>query len=113
MADVVQAFRYRGTDTHGKRVAGQIDATSRDEAVRRLRQSAIVPIELTAGAAREGALSPAGTVKRTTKTRAAITRAISELPDAASGEGRRSAVAHHGAAARPVPADGCRDGRSR
>ncbi len=79
MAEVVQAFRYRGTDTHGKRVAGQIDATSREEAVRRLRQSAIVPIELTAGAAGEGASSPAGTVQRTAKTRAAITRAIGEL----------------------------------
>lgn len=71
----MQAFRYRGTDTQGKRVAGQIDAASREEAVRRLRQSAIVPIDVTPGAAAQ----PAAAVRRTAKTRGAITRAIGEL----------------------------------
>ncbi|RNJ63701.1 MAG: type II secretion system F family protein [Porphyrobacter sp. IPPAS B-1204] len=75
MAEAVQAFRYRGTDTHGKRVAGQIDAASRDEAVRRLRQAAIVPIDVTAG---EAAPTLAA-VRRTPKTRAAITRVVGEL----------------------------------
>lgn len=73
MAEAQQAFRYRGTDSHGKRVAGQIDAGSRDEAVRRLRQASILPIDVTAG---EAAAAPAGAVKRTGKTRTAITRAI-------------------------------------
>lgn len=76
MAEALQAFRYRGTDTHGKRVAGQIDAASREEAVRRLRQTAIVPIEVTPGAS---AAAAATTVRRTGKARAAITRAIGEL----------------------------------
>jgi len=76
MAEAQQAFRYRGTDSHGKRVAGQIDAGSRDEAVRRLRQASILPIDVTAG---EAAAAPAGAVKRTGKTRTAITRAIGEL----------------------------------
>jgi general secretion pathway protein F len=75
MAEAVQTFRYRGTDGQGKRVAGQIDAASRDEAVRRLRQAAILPIDVTPGTAPQ----PAGTVRRTGKTRAAITRAIGEL----------------------------------
>jgi general secretion pathway protein F len=69
------AFRYRGTDSQGKRVQGQIDAASRDEAVRRLRQSAILPIDVSPGAAS----APTGTVKRTGKTRAAITRSMGEL----------------------------------
>lgn len=73
----MQAFRYRGTDSHGKRVAGQIDAGSREEAVRRLRQAAILPIDVTAGEA--AAAVPAGAIKRTGKTRTAITRAIGEL----------------------------------
>ena len=72
----MQAFRYRGTDSHGKRVQGQIDAATRDEAVRRLRQSAILPIDVTPGGA---AAQPAGTVRRTGKTRTAITRSIGEL----------------------------------
>lgn len=71
----MQAFRYRGTDGQGKRVQGQIDAASRDEAVRRLRQSAIMPIDITPGVA----AIPAGAVRRTGKTRAAITRSIGEL----------------------------------
>lgn len=72
----MQAFRYRGTDSHGKRVAGQIDAATREEAVRRLRQSAILPIDITPGTAPQPA---AGAVRRTAKTRAAITRTIGEL----------------------------------
>jgi general secretion pathway protein F len=72
----MQAFRYRGTDSHGKRVQGQIDAANRDEAVRRLRQSAILPIDVTPGGA---AAQPAGAVRRTGKTRTAITRSIGEL----------------------------------
>ncbi len=72
----MQAFRYRGTDSHGKRVAGQIDAATREEAVRRLRQSAILPIDITPGTAPQPA---AGAVRRTPKTRAAITRTIGEL----------------------------------
>jgi general secretion pathway protein F len=69
------AFRYRGTDSQGKRVQGQIDAASKEEAVRRLRQSAILPIDVSPGAAS----APTGTVKRTGKTRQAITRSIGEL----------------------------------
>lgn len=69
------AFRYRGTDSQGKRVQGQIDAASKEEAVRRLRQSAILPIDVSPGAAS----APTGSVKRTGKTRAAITRAMGEL----------------------------------
>lgn len=76
MAETVLAFRYRGTDGQGKRVAGHIDAASRDEAVRRLRQASILPIDVTAGPA---AAAPAGTIRRTGKTRTAITRAIGEL----------------------------------
>jgi general secretion pathway protein F len=76
MAEAMQAFRYRGTDSHGKRVAGQIDAATREEAVRRLRQSAILPIDITPGTAPQPA---AGAVRRTAKTRAAITRTIGEL----------------------------------
>jgi general secretion pathway protein F len=76
MAEAMQAFRYRGTDSHGKRVAGQIDAATREEAVRRLRQSAILPIDITPGTAPQPA---AGAVRRTARTRAAITRAIGEL----------------------------------
>ena len=79
MAEALQAFRYRGTDTHGKRVSGQIKAASRDEAVRRLRQSAIVPIDVTSGVAEQGEDQSTGAVTRTGKTRAAITRAIGEL----------------------------------
>jgi general secretion pathway protein F len=75
MAEAVQAFRYRGTDSHGKRVEGQIDAATREEAVRRLRQSAILPIDVSPGSA---AQAP-GAVRRTAKTRGAITRAIGEL----------------------------------
>lgn len=75
MAEVMLAFRYRGTDSQGKRVQGQIDAASKEEAVRRLRQSAILPIDVSPGAA----AAPAGAVKRTGKTRQAITRAIGEL----------------------------------
>jgi general secretion pathway protein F len=75
MAEAVLAFRYRGTDSHGKRVSGQIDAANRDEAVRRLRQSAIVPIDVTPGAAAQAT----GAVRRTAKTRTAITRSIGEL----------------------------------
>ncbi len=75
----MQAFRYRGTDGQGKRVAGQIDAASRDEAVQRLRQAAILPIDVTAGAPGQGGAQPAGAVRRTGKTRTAITRAIGEL----------------------------------
>ena len=75
MAEAVQAFRYRGTDTHGKRVAGQIDAASREEAVRRLRQAAIVPIDVSPGEAAQ----TSGAVRRTAKSRQAITRAIGEL----------------------------------
>jgi general secretion pathway protein F len=75
MAEAMLAFRYRGTDTQGKRVQGQIDAASKEEAVRRLRQSAILPIDVTPGAA----AAPAGAVKRTGKTRQAITRSIGEL----------------------------------
>lgn len=75
----MQAFRYRGTDGQGKRVAGQIDAASRDEAVQRLRQAAILPIDVTAGAPGQGGAQPAGAVRRTGKTRAAITRAMGEL----------------------------------
>lgn len=71
----MQAFRYRGTDQQGKRVQGQIDAANHDEAVRRLRQSAILPIDVTPGAATR----PAGAARRTGKTRQAITRAIGEL----------------------------------
>lgn len=71
----MQAFRYRGTDGQGKRVAGQIDAASRDEAVRRLRQAAILPIDVSRG----GATQPVGTIRRTGKTRQAITRSIGEL----------------------------------
>ncbi len=74
----MQAFRYRGTDSHGQRVAGQIEAASREEAVRRLRQAAILPIDVTAGATL-GAAAPAGALRRTGKTRAATTRAIGEL----------------------------------
>ena len=70
------AFRYRGTDSLGKRVAGQIDAGSREEAVRRLRQAAILPIDVTPGA---GPAAPSGALTRTGKTRTAITRAIGEL----------------------------------
>lgn len=70
------AFRYRGTDSHGKRVQGQIDAASREEAVRRLRQSAIMPIDVSPGS---GTAQPTGTVRRTGKTRQAITRSIGEL----------------------------------
>ncbi len=73
----MQAFRYRGTDSHGKRVAGQIDAASREEAVRRLRQAAILPIDVAPGT--DPATAPAGGLKRTAKTRTAITRAIGEL----------------------------------
>ena len=65
MAEVMLAFRYRGTDSQGKRVQGQIDAASKEEAVRRLRQSAILPIDVSSGAA----AAPAGAVKRTGKTR--------------------------------------------
>ncbi|MEO0057549.1 MAG: hypothetical protein RIT17_1002 [Pseudomonadota bacterium] len=72
----MQAFRYRGTDSHGKRVQGQIDAASRDEAVRRLRQSAILPIDVSPGAATAQA---AGPLRRTARTRQAITRAMGEL----------------------------------
>ncbi len=72
----MQAFRYRGTDSQGKRVAGQIDAANRDEAVRRLRQSAILPIDVAADAA---APASTATVRRTGKTRAAITRSVGEL----------------------------------
>lgn len=72
----MQAFRYRGTDQSGKRVQGQIDAGSREEAVRRLRQAAILPITVSPGAA---AAEATGTLRRTAKTRAAITRAIGEL----------------------------------
>lgn len=72
----MQAFRYRGTDSHGKRVQGQIDAASREEAVRRLRQAAILPIDVAPGA---GPATPAGVPKRTAKTRTAITRAVGEL----------------------------------
>jgi len=75
MAEVMLAFRYRGTDSQGKRVQGQIDAASKEEAVRRLRQSAILPIDVSPGAA----AAPAGAVKRTGKTRQAITRSIGEL----------------------------------
>ncbi|HSF11845.1 MAG TPA: type II secretion system F family protein [Erythrobacter sp.] len=70
------AFRYRGTDSQGKRVQGQIDAASKEEAVRRLRQSAILPIDVSPGAA---ATQPTGAVKRTGKTRQAITRSVGEL----------------------------------
>ena len=59
-----------------KRVQGQIDAGSRDDAVRRLRQSAILPIDVTPG---NTAAQTAGTVQRTGKTRTAITRAVGEL----------------------------------
>ena len=72
----MQAFRYRGTDSHGKRVQGQIDAANRDEAVRRLRQAAILPIDVAAGT---DPSAPAGALKRTGKTRTAVTRAIGEL----------------------------------
>jgi general secretion pathway protein F len=75
MAEAMQAFRYRGTDSLGKRVEGQIDAASRDEAVRRLRQSAILPIDVSPGAAAQ----PTGAVRRSGKTRTAITRSIGEL----------------------------------
>ncbi len=75
----MQAFRYRGTDGQGKRVAGQIDAANRDEAVQRLRQAAILPIDVTVGAPGQGGAQPAGAVRRTGKTRTAITRAIGEL----------------------------------
>lgn len=70
------AFRYRGTDSQGKRVQGQIDAASKEEAVRRLRQSAIMPIDVSPGS---GAAQPIGTARRTGKTRQAITRSIGEL----------------------------------
>lgn len=72
----MQAFRYRGTDSQGKRVQGQIDAGSRDDAVRRLRQSAILPIDVGPGAS---AIKPTSAVRRTGKTRQAITRSIGEL----------------------------------
>lgn len=76
MAETTLAFRYRGTDSQGKRVQGQIDAASKEEAVRRLRQSAILPIDVSPGAA---AAQPTGAVKRTGKTRQAITRSVGEL----------------------------------
>lgn len=76
MAEALLAYRYRGTDRQGKAVQGQIDAASPDEAVRKLRQAAILPIDVRAGTA---AATTAGAVKRGSKTRQAITRAIGEL----------------------------------
>ncbi|MBU7579559.1 MAG: type II secretion system F family protein [Porphyrobacter sp.] len=77
MAEAMQAFRYRGTDSNGKRVQGQIDATTREEAVRRLRQAAILPIDVAPGAGPSA--TPAGALTRNGKTRTAITRAVGEL----------------------------------
>jgi general secretion pathway protein F len=76
MADAMQAFRYRGTDSQGKRVSGQIDAASREEAVRRLRQAAILPIDVAPGT--DPAAASVG-IRQTGKTRTAITRAMGEL----------------------------------
>lgn len=71
----MQAFRYRGTDRLGKPVDGEIEAVSRDDAVKRLRQTAILPIEVKPGAASR----PARALSRNARTRQAITRAIGEL----------------------------------
>jgi len=71
----MRAFRYRGTDGQGQRVQGQINAASHDEAVRRLRQAAVLPIEVMPGEVGQTTGAP----RRTSKTRQAITRAIGEL----------------------------------
>jgi general secretion pathway protein F len=75
MAEPLRAFRYRGTDRSGKMVEGEIEASGREDAVRRLRQATILPIDVKPGAA-------AGTAKaigRGARTRQAITRAMGEL----------------------------------